>query len=255
MKPAPFNRKRITFLVLALTFIAFSGLSCRLLSLRQPEYIHHSKPELRVNFEAFSEAGCIVGDYGRMDCTNVTVFSSMECDQIHQTDDNLGGLDPNLPLVRCEYIPYYHEQYDLKVLKDTYLYNSGCSLPFLVRYIVPQGGSFIRVSNIDELAKIFAPISSPEEALSYAVASTGLSALYDIQLPRNFRFLADNIEDTHVAQAADGFEVLLYDTYLCGCGPHTVSAIKVLVTPEGHIQVSDPQPIYQDPENDGLCID
>ena len=255
MKPAPINRKNIPFLVLVLTLIALSGLSCRLLNLRQPEYIHHPQPDLKVNFEAFTEAGCILGDYGRMDCSNATVFSSMECDQIHQTGDMLGGLDPNLPLARCDYIPFNHEQYDLESLKGTYFYNGGCSLPFLVRYIVPQEDGFTRVSNVDELAKVFAPISSPEEALSYAVATTGLSTLYDIQPPKNFRFLTDHIEDTYAAQTSEGFEVLLYDTYLCGCGPHTVSSVKVLVTTEGQIQIGDPQPAYQDPKNDDLCID
>ena len=111
------------------------------------------------------------------------------------------------------------------------------------------------LDNTDELAKLFAPIETPEEALSYAIATTGLSAVYDTDLPRSYRFLVDKIEDTHVAQTSTGYEVFLYDDYLCGCGPHTVSLVKVQVTTEGKVSLMEPVPVFQDPKNDDLCID
>ena len=238
-----------------LLVIAFAGSGCRLFNLNYPEIVHYPKPDLKVNGNAFQKAGCLPGDYNRLDCSSIPSIAALECDQIYRTGDLLGGLDPNLPLAQCEYAPYRHEQYDLESFEGTYLFNSGCSMAFLVRYLVPQGDGFTLVHNQDELAEIFAPIETPEEALSYAIAATGLTAVYDTDLPRSYRFLVDKIEDTHVDQTSAGYEVFLYDDYLCGCGPHTVSLVKVQVTPEGKVSLMNPVPVYEDPKNDDLCID
>jgi hypothetical protein len=242
------------FLAFLLIFTCF-GMGCRLLSLNQPEIIHYPKPELKVDASAFENAGCQLGEYNRLDCSGVASIVVLECDQIYLTGDLLGGLDPNLPLVQCEYVPYRHDQYDLEAFKGTYLFNSGCSMASLVRYLAPKENGFTLVHNTDELAELFAPIETPEEALSYAIATTGLSAVYDTDLPRSYRFLVNKIEDTHVAQTSAGYEVYLYDDYLCGCGPHTVSLVKVQVTTEGNVSLMEPVPVYQDPKNDDLCID
>jgi hypothetical protein len=248
------NRMRKTFFVFLFVF-ACAGFGCQLPNINQPETIHYPKPELQVDFAVFEQAGCIRGEYNKLDCSSVPTIAAMECDQIYLTGDLLGGLDPNLPLAQCEYIPYRHDQYDLESFEGTYLFNSGCSMAFLVRYLVPQEGGFTLVHNLNELAEIFAPIETPEEALSYAIAATGLTAVYDTDLPRSYRFLVDKIEDTHVDHNSAGYEVFLYDDYLCGCGPHTVSLIRVQVTPDGKVSLMNPVPVYEDPKNDDLCID
>jgi hypothetical protein len=241
--------------LLFLMIITFTGLGCNLGTLQGIKYVHYPQPTLQADAEAFTKAGCIQGEYQRLDCASVPAIAAMPCDQIYTTGDLLGGLDPNLPLAQCEYAPYRHEEYDLESFDGTYFFNSGCSMAFLVKYIVPQGDEFKLVSNPAELAKVFAPIETPEEALSYAMAVSGLSPLYDIKLSGNYRFLADEISDSHVTQTETGYEVLLYDDYLCGCGPHTVSAVRVLVSADGQVQVLEPAPVYQDPKNDDLCID
>jgi hypothetical protein len=123
----------LKYFVTFLLIFACVGLGCRLLSLNQPEIIHYPKPELQVDASVFEIAGCQPGEYNRLDCSGVASIAAMECDQIYLTGNLLGGLDPNLPLAQCEYVPYRHDQYDLESFKDTYLFNSGCSMASLVR--------------------------------------------------------------------------------------------------------------------------
>ena len=55
-------------------------------------------------------------------------------------------------------------------------------LPQMVRYIVYQEGQFRLVSTFDEFRALYAPIESADEALSYALATTGLSARYNLKV-------------------------------------------------------------------------
>jgi len=42
---------------------------------------------------------------------------------------------------------------------------------------------------------------------------------------------------------------------VCGCGPHSHYLVKYLVKTTGDITISETIKLYEDPEEDGLCVD
>ena len=124
-----------------------------------------------------------------------------------------------------------------------------------IRYLVLFEGQIQLVDSVDGLASLFAPIDSAEEALSYAVATSGLSALYDINETPDLKLYTTPVEETFVKETGDGYLVHLFHTYLCGCGPHIVRSMDVTVSKDGTITISEPVEAFSDPQYDGLCVD
>ena len=106
--------------------------------------------------------------------------------------------------------------------------------------VLLRDGEFQLTGLIPELQAVFAPVESANEALSYALAATGLYARYGIETHECTSvdcYLADTIEDTHVDETEGGYVVHLFSDYEppCGCGTHITCAVRVSVTREGQI--------------------
>jgi len=69
------------------------------------------------------------------------------------------------------------------------------------------------------------------------------------------RYLATHIEDTQVKREENQYRVSLYSFATCGCGPHGMSLRVVLVKFNGDVVLNDPQPVWEDPTQDGMCVD
>jgi hypothetical protein len=96
------------------------------------------------------------------------------------------------------------------------------------------------------LQEIFAPVESTDEALSYAMAMTSLSARYDLDPNANVDYLVDLIEETHVVETPDGYLVSLFDSdRKMGCDDHSFYAVQLLVTREGDVREVERQEIYR----------
>jgi hypothetical protein len=128
-------------------------------------------------------------------------------------------------------------------------------MPQLARYVIERDGQFELLETQQNLKQAYAPIISETEALSYAIASTGLSAYFGFEAPRGFRYFVDKLEDSHVVATSQGYLVYLYDYQLCGCGPHTTSYVELEVLASGEIKETGRIPVFEDPEQDGLCVD
>ena len=247
---------RNTILV-ALIILALASLACQLTSSVGLQITNHPKPELPApSLEPFEAAGCTFNEYGYGECPPASPFAALGCDQLRAPHGLLGGLEPSYPLALCLYAPFQHQdtaQGD--PFSEPHLYNDGCMMPALVRYVIYKDGNFEVLSTLDNLRAVYAPLESPDEALSYSLAATGLSAYYDQQCQLGYRYFVDQLEDTHVRQVGGNYQINLYDYQVCGCGPHTTSIITVQVSPEGNIQTLSEQPAYEDPAEDGLCID
>jgi hypothetical protein len=87
------------------------------------------------------------------------------------------------------------------------------------------------------------------------MATTGLSAYFDFEAPPGYRYFVSQLEDTHAVATDKGFLVYLYDYKLCGCGPHTTSYVEILVTSDGSVSETGRTPVFEDPEQDSLCVD
>ncbi len=97
-----------------------------------------------------------------------------------------------------------------------------------------------------EFKAIFAPVESTDEALSYAMAMTSLSARYDIDPNANVDYLVEMIEESHAEETPDGYLVHLFDSdRKMGCDTHSFYAVKVLVTRDGEVHEAGCQEIYR----------
>lgn len=200
----------------------------------------------------FRDVGCIWQSEDFATCENGSVFKKLGCDSILSASPFLSLLEPQLPLVMCSYAPLLQEVIDEQAEG---LYSTGCMLPTKMRVVVFQDGNYRLIQNHGMLQAAFAPIESPEEALGYAIAATGMQPLYNFEASPDFRYLVDEIPETVVETLADGYEVLLYDYQLCGCGPHPYSIAKVKVSFDGTLAEAEAVPAYEDSQQDGLCID
>lgn len=233
-----------------LVFIISAGVACS--ATRQPPPIkNYPAPSLTVQPIPYDEAGCSQNEFGNIVCPADSVMGSLGCDELDAAGDYLGGLSPAYPINLCWKIGMGGE----RLSQDEYLYRTGCLLPRYARYVIQRDGNYQLVDSSDKLRETFAPITSADEALSYAIAATGLSAYFGFEPSPGFRYFVDQLEDTHVTQTGEGYLVYLYDYKLCGCGPHTSSYVEVLIKSDGTVQELNRIPVFEDPEQDQLCID
>ena len=225
-----------------------------------PQVVNHSKPSLALsNSDAFRDVGCPPDKYGFRQCEKGSPLAALGCDLIREPDNLLGGLNPHYPIVECIVIPYQHDEQEpgkaLVQFRDAkqYIYESGCVVPVYIRYIVFRADQFQIIKTKEEFQAVFAPIDSENEALSYALAVTNLSAHYGLEAKPSYRYFADKLEDTHVVQTKDGYEVYLYDYGGCSCSPLTISSVTVSVTTAGEVAQIGQQPIYMDTQEPQGC--
>jgi hypothetical protein len=168
-----------------------------------------------------------------------------QLDFVYQPEMILGGLTPGYPLATGVITGW----------GNPVLYSTGCLDPRGYVLIAETDTGFVCMRSQEELAAVFAPIDSREEALSYACISTGLEARYDFQLGDTLRLFVDHINTTYVTDHEKGFEVGLFFYQLCGCGPHSHLMIRLLVETDGTISALEEIKLYEDPAEDGLCVD
>lgn len=166
-------------------------------------------------------------------------------DKIGKVDVNFGSLRPKVQLALG--IKYG--------VIDSVLFWNGCMFPSGISLIIQDSLGFHFIWNKQGLMKYFSPIETKEEALSYAYAFSGLSPSYDFKIKSRYRIFVDTIRTTYSIPSQYGYEVNLFDYELCGCGPHTYFMIKYIVSIDGDIHEVERINLYEDPKEDGLCID
>lgn len=164
---------------------------------------------------------------------------TLGCDEISGPRFYLGGLQPPYAVMECIHEsgePPNREYFKQLPGLDT-RYRS---------YAIFQDGDFRLIIKRSEFKEIFAPVEATDEAISYAMAMTSLSARYDIDPNANVDYLVDVIEETHAEETVDGYLVYLFDwSHKMGCDIHSFYAVKVLVTREGDVQEVGRQEIYR----------
>jgi hypothetical protein len=195
-------------------------------------FINHPKPEFSVSSISAAPIGC---------------------NDISEVPASMGGLTSEYAMAFCYEYKSWKEVQEAR--EDDYLFMDGCRMPVFVSLLLEKEGELTHISSRAKLADMFTPIDTPEKALSFAQAATGLSAYYDQQYKKGIRYLSETIEDSFAEEKKDGFKVLLYDYQICGCGPHTTRAVEVLVSQNGEISFGEDFPMFEDPEEDDLCVD
>ena len=231
--------KRISWILLGMGMFFLNA--CTLFSGLQ--IVNHPAPEISVDLTPFTELGC-QGTY--WSCAKEPPLSDFGCSVMMAPDPMLGALNPNSPLGLCK---YYGEN------PVGGVYRGGCARPEYVHYVLYQDGAYSMLSTPEEFRSFFAPIETENEALSYAMAMTGYSASFGQQKLADAKYEVKTIEDTHVVKKMDGYEINLFHFQFCGCGPHTMTEIRLLITPDGQINELGKQVMYEDLKMKDMCVD
>ena len=125
---------------------------------------------------------------------------------------------------------------------------AGCMLPMGVRLIAATRRGFVTIDSPDALAKEFAPVTSPDEAIAFAMALTGSEAVEPGDAD------AKNLGTTDARADGDAFRVRLYAAQMCGC-EHPTNAIDYEVTRDGAVREVARKEVWRDPKMNGLCVD
>lgn len=236
--------KRISWVLLPILVI-LTGCSI-LQGSNSNKVIQHPAPEIRMDHSYFENLGC----FNDPACLPENLQNlEHPIDYITKPGDLLGGLDPSLPLAVASTNGFNAED----ELPSVYV--NSCMFQQYIRYLVLVDGEMRLIDSAKGLAAVYAPIESENEALSYAIAATGLSAVYDLHESPNLKWYSNTVEETYVSQTDEGYLVHLFDTFLCGCGPHVVRSVDLVVSTDGSITFSEAFDTYSDPELDDLCID
>lgn len=224
--------------------------ACQLATLNLPSVKNHAQPEVRSELAALDDSGCRE-QYGRWICPPESTLGQLGCEQIRPPGDVLGGLQPAYPIRACLVL----RDASQRLAEGEFIYRDGCLMGEYIRYVILADGEFRLLKSLADLQQTYAPIETEAEALSYALAASGLGVRYGITAERDLRYFVDQLEDTYVKTVPQGYQVHLFDYKLCGCGPHPTYAVDVLVTGDGQVQELSREKIYEDPTEDKLCVD
>ncbi len=188
----------------------------------------------------------------------IRLLANFGCDEIQAPSSLIGGLEPAYPIAICaiQSMPGEEtEELAAEIDSGQFFYYTGGLFGSYVRYIIYQNGEFVLLKTEEDLRKLFAPIESPDESLSYVLAAKNLSAYYGLHYDPTYEYEVDTIEDTYVTPDADGYLVHLFHDQAFGCGPHWISEVDVHVSVEGNIEERSSRQIFRDPDLDELCVD
>lgn len=201
---------------------------------RSTTVIDYPPLDWAINGQRLRDVGCV----GKLQ-ESCTELIALGCDEINGPRFYLGGLQPPYVVMECIHEngePPNREYFKRLPGLDT-RYRS---------YALYQDGTYRLLIKKSEFKKIFAPVESTDEAISYAMAMTSLGARFDIDPDANVDYLVDMIEETHAEETPNGYLVYLFDwSHKMGCDLHPFYAVKVLVTPEGEVHEVERQKVYQ----------
>jgi hypothetical protein len=217
----------------------------------RPKFTNYRTPEFQIDIQAFSDAGCKPDPEGKLRCPpNLPPFDQVGCFEISAAPSILGGLTPAYPLMLCT----IDANPGSEPTPDQYIYSVGCQEQTYFRLVIFKDGQPIAIKNRAELKAAFAPIDTPQEALSYAIAATGFSAYFGLK-DENMRYITPTISDSYVENAQDGYVVHLYSYNECGCGPHATNTRRININRSGNVDIEDAHPAWEDPSKDDVCVD
>lgn len=214
-----------------------------------PRVINHPPIPLKADAAAFapSRTGC-TGDSGSFECKKGPI-AELGCDSI-TLDDLLGALP--LPTAHCW---KYHSGPMLPA--SEYIHGPRGLIQVYERLVVLENGHYRLLKTMSDFYAAAKPVTSEAQALSMAVAVRGVPPAYGLKVVPGFRYFIPTIEDTFVTRGAhDDFIVHnLREYQQFGCGPHTTSLLTVRVPRVGSVSEVSVIKAFEDPKQDGLCVD
>ena len=236
--------------VVVLTVIILLTTSCQFNSLK---IIHHEKPNIETDFSLFQNIGCdkVKENESRYQCKEKSPLFILGCDFIEDIP-LLGGLTPNYPVALCTRETV--EEFAFVVLPpNECLYVNGFMTTFCNRYVVYKDSNFELIKTMDEFRKLFAPVDTPNEALSFALATGWYTANYNQTKLIDYVYTVQELEDSYVEAFTDRYIVHVFYTPPFGCGIFETNAVAVKVTNTGQIEEIVRHPVYH--TKDSVCVE
>lgn len=222
-------------------------ISCRLSQFNPFKQVtEYNEPELKIDNSTFTDLGC----FDSTDCLPESIKNiDYPITSIYAPHSLFGGLEPEIPIAIASVVNFDRE------IEIPAVYAEKCMAAFYVRYLVYVDEEMRLIDSAEGMAELFAPIESEDEALSYAIALTGYSALYDLDQHPEYKVYNKPLVESHSKYDGEKYTVHLFDTFICGCGPHIIESVDVTVNQDGTINLAEPVDAFSDPETEGLCID
>lgn len=177
-----------------------------------------------------------------------SILSKFNLNDIDKAPDYLGGLTPKYKIAIVNS--------NLYKTNDTCCLDNEHGLLMSCKKILIKNGSKVEiVACKEELKRFFAPINNEEEALSYVSLYTDTQIKYKFAINYNFRLFVHTIYKSYAKKYKNGFITITYDYDTFGCGPHSHYMVKNFVDFEGNVMLIEEKKIYEDPSEDGLCVD
>ena len=163
-----------------------------------------------------------------------------------EAPDYLGGLNPTYPIAIANM--------DCRVARDTD-WMSGGLICAMSKIVIKKRNEYTLITNRAELKNTYAPITSKQEALSYAILYTRFFAVFDINFFKSsYDYLGETPGISYVKQLNDGYLVHLFSYKQFGC-EHPYYSTLVKVTKSGEVQILQQTASFEDPQQYSLCID
>jgi len=152
-----------------------------------------------------------------------------------------GGFSPRYPMVLLKGvgIPY------IFVSKGSLKHGEGI-IPVWYEIMIKKEDKYLIISSESELKKIYAPVESPEEAISFVCALTHSKPLYKFDLSIRNKYYKKVLNKTFVSKLGNDYVVRLYHFETFGCYPHSMFLITYSVKKNGDIKELSREKIYED---------
>jgi hypothetical protein len=195
-----------------------------LISSQPPASLSDPRPLLR-------EAECQVDAYGSVTCPPGSPLAALGCESIGLPSDATPELGAErTPLGICYAVPPDEEQ-----PAPDYLYRAGCAFRRNAAPIFKTADGYALLRTLGELRDFFAPIESPQEALTYAQLATGLQARFSFEPDPSLLYFQDILQGTQVDPVEDGYRINLFHFQTCFCEPWVNSQVALLVETSGEV--------------------
>lgn len=165
--------------------------------------------------------------------------------EVESASAYLGGLSPRYPIARgyTDCSNCYEKSWQ-----------TGGMMCFCRQYIIKRDKTFQLIKTRQDLKALYTPITSREEALSYAVAVTDFFPVLEESFFKNEYRYHRAVSTSRVQEINGYYIVQLFHYVTFGCS-HPYSVVLIKVTQSGAIEILRNEIAFEDPAEDALCVD
>ncbi len=221
----------------------------------RPKFIDYPSPAplpTPLPIAAFPDSGCEQIEYGGIKCSVSSPLRALGCDWFGGPSELAAGLTPAYPMVATCVA-------SRRVGKC--LYVTGHPEPEWISYIFSREGEYVWANSVSIMQELFAPVDTPQEAITYAQLVTGLEARYSVKRASgSFHtttgkrvFFQEVLEGSHAVESDTGYVVNLFHSDILGCDAWITTQVDILVQYDGAVVWLGAKPVDAIVQK-GMCV-